>query len=163
MPLDGGGEDALDAAQILEDLLDLLGDIEKKVQVFLFVAPEVMHAHVPNLPVAGHAPVPLLDLRWRPGDVVVNDPATRLLHVDAFRGGIGRQEQTNRSGGVLELGLDCLELVKVHAAVEQSERVLVEPFLKQTLLQVEQCLLVLGEDDQPLVVPQLASRQRGSS
>ena len=89
----------------------------------------------------------------------MNDPATRLLHVDAFRGGIGRQEQTNRSSGVLELGLDCLELVRVHAAVEQSERVLVEPFLKQTLLQVEQCLLVLGEHDQPLVVPQLASHK----
>ena len=90
----------------------------------------------------------------------MNDPATRLLHVDAFRGGIGRQEQTNRSSGVLELGLDCLELVKVHAAVEQSERVLVEPFLKQTLLQVEQCLLVLGEHDQPLVSRSLPPTKR---
>src|SRR5208337_2892652 len=133
MPLDGGGEDPLDAAQILEDLLDLLGDIEEEVQVFFFVAPEVMHAHIPNLPVAGHAPVPLLDLGWGPGNVVVYDPATRLLHVDAFGGGVGREKQTNSSGGVLELGLDCLELVEVHAAVEQSEGVLVEPFLKQTL------------------------------
>src|SRR5271157_4118486 len=157
MPLDDGGEDALDAAQVLEDLLDLLGDIEKEVQVLLFVAPEVMHTHISNLPVAGDAPVPLLDLGGRPGDVVVNDPATRLLHVDAFRSGIGRQEQTNGGGGVLELGLDCLELVELHAAVEQSEGVLVEPSPKQTLLEVEECFLVLGEDDQPLVVPQLAS------
>src|SRR5208337_2284298 len=138
MPLDGGGEDALDAAQVLEDLLDLLGDIEKEVQVLLFVAPEVMHTHVSNLPVARHAPVSLLDFGGRPGDVVVNDPATRLLHVDAFRGGIGRQKQTNSSGRVLELRLDCLELVKVHAAIEQSEGVLVEPFQKQSLLQIEQ-------------------------
>ena len=31
-----------------------------------------------------------------------------------------------------------------------------KPFLEEPLFQVEQRLLVLGEDDQPLVVPQLA-------
>ena len=60
------------------------------------------------------------------------------------------------AAGVLKLGLDRLELVGVHAAVEQPQGVLVEAFLEEPLLQVEQRLLVLGEDDQPLVVPELA-------
>ena len=50
MPLDGGVEDALDAAQVLADLLDLLGDVEEEVHVLFLVAAEVMHAHVPHLP-----------------------------------------------------------------------------------------------------------------
>ena len=52
VPLDGGVEDAFDAAQVLSHLLDLLGDVEEEVHVFFLVAPEVMHAHVTHLTVA---------------------------------------------------------------------------------------------------------------
>ena len=112
VPLDGGVEDALDAAEVLPDLLDLLGDVEEEVHVLFLVAAEVMDAHVPDLAVAGHTTVALLELRGRPGDVVVDDPATALLHVDAFGGGIGRQQQPHGGGGVFELGLHRLELVE---------------------------------------------------
>ena len=90
----------------------------------------------------------------------MDDPAASLLHVDAFGGGIGGQKQPHGGGRVLELGLHRLELIDIHAAVEEPQRVLVEAFLKKPLFQVEQRLLVLGEDDQPLVVPQLAAGEQ---
>ena len=85
----------------------------------------------------------------------MDDPTASLLHVDAFGGGIGRQEQTHCGGRVFKLGLYGLEFIDVHAAVEQPQRVLVEAFLKQPLFEVEQRLLVFGEDDQAFVVTQL--------
>ena len=84
MALDGGVEDPFDAPQVLEHLLDLLGDVEEEIHVLFLVAPEVMNTDVPRLAMAGDAAVALLELRRRPGNVVVDDPAATLLHVDAF-------------------------------------------------------------------------------
>ena len=160
MPLDGGVEDALHAAQVLTDLLDLLRNSEKEVHVLFFVAAEVMDADIPDLAVAGNTTVSLLELRRRPRNVVMDDPPAALLHVDAFGGGIGRQEQPHGGSRVFKLRLHRLELIDVHAAVEQPQGVLVEAFLKKPLFEVEQRLLVLGEDDEPFVVTQLAASEQ---
>ena len=56
-------------------------------------------------------------------------------------------------GGPVGIGLlHGLKLVGVHPTIEQAERVFVEAFLKQTLLQKEERFLVLGENDQLFVV-----------
>ena len=47
--------------EVLPHLLDLLGDVEEEVHVFFLVAAEVMHAHVPDLTVAGDTTVALLE------------------------------------------------------------------------------------------------------
>src|ERR1019366_7845875 len=60
--LDGGIEDALHAAQVLTYLLNLFRNSEKEVHVLFFVAPEIMDADIPDLPVAGDTTVPLLQL-----------------------------------------------------------------------------------------------------
>ena len=86
----------------------------------------------------------------------MNDPAAGLLHVDAFRSGIGGKKQADGSGPILELVPHRLELVCPHAAVEEPQGVLVKAFLKETLLQVEQRLFVLGEYDQAFIFIQLA-------
>ena len=62
--------------------------------------------------------------------------------------------------GVLELGLDRLEIISVHAAVQEPQGVLVEALLQEPLFQEEQGLLVLGEDEQAFVVPQLAVHEQ---
>ena len=90
------------------------------------------------------------------GNIVVDDPAATFLHVDAFGGRIGGQQQPHGGGRVLKLGLDRLEVIEVHAAVQEPQRVLVEALLQEPLFQEEQRLLVFGEDEQPFVVPQLA-------
>ena len=93
MTLDGSTEHPLDAAQVFLDLLDLLGDLQEEGQVFFLVATEVEDADIADLTVAGNAAIALLELRRRPRDIVMDDPAAALLHVDAFGGGIGGQEQ----------------------------------------------------------------------
>ena len=85
---------------------------------------------------AGDAAIALLELRRRPRDVVVDDPAAAFLHVDAFGGGIGSQQQPHGGSRVLEFRLHRLEFVGVHAAVQEPQRVLVEAFLKESLFQV---------------------------
>ena len=85
----------------------------------------------------------------------MDHPAATLLHVDTFRGGIGRQQQSHGGVRVFELGLHLLELVSVHAAEEQPESVLIESLLKKSLFEEEQRFLVLREDDQPFVISDL--------
>jgi hypothetical protein len=157
MALNGGVEDMLDAAQVVLHLAHFPGDVGEELHVLFLVAAEVVDAHVPVLSVAGYTPIALHQSRRRPGSVVVDDPAALLLHVDAFRGGVRGEEQPHGGAGVLELALDRFELVGAHAAVEKPQRVLVKSFVQEALLQVEQCLFVLGEDDQPFVVPELAA------
>ena len=82
----------------------------------------------------------------------MDDPAAGLLHVDTFGGGVGRQQQPRGRDWVFEVRLDSLKLDGGHPAVKQAQRVVVEAFLAESLFEMEQGLLVLGEDNQPLVV-----------
>ncbi len=47
---------------------------------------------------AGDPAVALLEPGGGPGDVVVDDPAAALLHVDALGGGVGRQQEPDGGG-----------------------------------------------------------------
>ena len=47
------------------------------------------------LAVAVDAPIPLLQPVWVPGNLVVNQPVTVALQVDALRGGIGGQQNAH--------------------------------------------------------------------
>ena len=62
VPLDGGTEDPLDAAQVFLDLLDLLGHLQEEGQVFFLIAAEVEDADIPHLAVAGDTAIALLEL-----------------------------------------------------------------------------------------------------
>ena len=82
--LDGRIEDALDAAQILLDLLYFLCHFQEEGQIFFLIATEVVRADIPDLTVTSDTTVALLELRWGPRDIVMDDPTAALLHVDAF-------------------------------------------------------------------------------
>ena len=90
-------------------------------------------------------------------DLVVHQPVAVALQVDALGGGVGGERGCapgERSGVCLELGLDALALVGVHAAVEQRDAA-----RRRGRAAVSSCsqprlgVAVLGEDDDPLVVP----------
>jgi len=76
------------------------------------------------------------------------------LQVNAFRGGIGGQQNAHRADlrASLEGGLDLLPLLVVHATVEGHEpATLGQPFRRQQGLQPVLRGPILGEDDHPFV------------
>ena len=60
VPLNRRIKNSFDAAEVLPHRLDLLSDFEEEIHVFLLIAPEVMHADIPPLAVAGNTTIALL-------------------------------------------------------------------------------------------------------
>lgn len=91
----------------------------------------------------------------RKGDLDVDHPVAVLLEVDAFTRRVRRKEDAHgRAGRVgLEDRLRVLSLLGVHAAVKQRDAVSGEPGGRQQVQQPVLRVPVLGEDDDPLVVP----------
>src|SRR5207249_9935554 len=88
----------------------------------------------------------------------MNEPMAMELEVDAFARGVGREQDADRAlrWVGLELRLDALSAIGVHAAVEHLDPVLhlaLGQVLGETLVEVVLRVAVLGEDDDSLVVP----------
>ena len=88
-------------------------------------------------------------------NVVMQDASAVRLEVDALAGGVGGQQDAHRVAGgrSLEGGLEVLTGSGVHPAVQQAERVAPEATGVEQTRQPGLGVAVLGEDDDPLVVP----------
>ncbi len=92
---------------------------------------------------------PLLEAVRVPRQIVVHHQV-RALEVDAFAGGVGRQQHLDL--GIVPEGLLRLHpLLAAHAAVDDDDRFLAAEQRDDPFLQVVQRVAVLGEDDQLLV------------
>jgi hypothetical protein len=141
--LDLRRDDRSDLSQVLTDLVDLEHGAHEELQVALQLAgggsglgvnlaaeagaDEVVDRDVIGaLAVAVDAAVALLQPVGVPGDLVMNQVGAVVLQVDAFGGGVGREQDAHRRfrGCGLEGGLDTLALPGVHATVEDHQAVL---------------------------------------
>ena len=115
---DLAGDDRADFAQIFADGFDLERGAHEEFQIAFQVADlarglrcveagadEVVDVHLIGLlPVAVHAAVALFHPVWVPRDFVVNQLRAVILQVDAFGGGIGREQDAHRR--FLRVGLE---------------------------------------------------------
>ena len=99
-----------------------------------------------RLAVAVDATVALLDADERPGDVVVDEVVTLGVEIDAFRGDVAGDEDSNGCVLPFELIDDCHLLLIRHAAVEDLDGPLLElELLLEVLLQPGKRGDALGE------------------
>ena len=155
--LDALGDDVANAAEVLPHLRDLLDGQAQHVAVAVVLVVEVQAPHLlRGLPMPVDAAVALLHPHGVPGDLVVDEVAAVRLEVEPLAGGIGGEQDAHRVGLVVdrleERVLDPRSLAVCHAAVEELD-VLLVPVRDQHLVQVLQRVLVLREDQQPLLVP----------
>ena len=111
-----------------------------------------------RLAVPVDAAIALFEACRRERDLDVHHAVAVALQVDAFAGSVGGQEdaQGKAVGRVLELALDPLSGFCIHTAVQECEPLPAEPAGSEQLLQPRLGVPVLGEHDDPLVVPMLA-------
>jgi len=117
----------------------------------------VVHLHLRRaLAVAVDAAIALLQAVGVPRDFVVNEAMAVALEVDAFTGGVGSEQDADARvlGIKLEGGFDALAVVGVLRAVEKFQPVaLFEAARGQVVVEPLLCVAVLGEDNDPLLVP----------
>lgn len=166
------GDHVAEVAEVLADLLHLLGGPHEELQVAVEVAGRGVGGLRPfdvarpdevedgdlvrPLAVAVDAAVALLHAIRVPRDLVVDEARAMALEADPLGGGIGGEEDAHRGDARvgLEGRLDALPLIGVHAAVGGEEA----PLLGETMagedgLQPVLGGAVLGEEDHPRVVP----------
>ena len=117
---------------------------------------EMMSEHIVFLAMAVHTAVALFEAIRIPRDLVVHDPVAIILKIDAFRGGIGCQEDANFGlfRRRLEGGFDLLALLDVHTAVDRFQATVTSKALAgQQALKILLGRSVFGENDDALVVP----------
>ena len=100
----------------------------------------------------------------RERDLHVDHAVAVALQVDALAGGVGGEQDPDRRaiGRRLELGLDALALVDRpcrRRAARRARRL--EPVADEQVLQPALRVAVLGEDDDPLVVPARRQARHG--
>ena len=158
----GTVEDLVDGTEVFPDLVRLADHMAEKAQVRIGIADEVVHRHVAGLAVAVEPAVALLKARRVPGAVIVQQVAGGSVQVETLGRGVRGDEHAHRRGRVVERRLDVLAARLVHAlgasGSEQSEHPVGGVALPQAPGEVVEGGLVLREDDQALVVAELAAR-----
>ena len=158
----GTVEDLVDGTEVFPDLVRLADHMAEKAQVRIGIADEVVHRHVAGLAVAVEPAVALLKARRVPGAVIVQRVAGGSVQVETLGRGVRGDEHAHRRGRVVERRLDVLAARLVHAleasGSEQSEHPVGGVALPQAPGEVVEGGLVLREDDQVLIVAELAAR-----
>src|ERR1035437_7176093 len=137
--------------------MDLLDDFTNELEIGVIFACKVKDGYVACLTVAVETTITLLQPRWIPWDVEVKNQPGGLLKVQSFRGNIGGNQDTNRVVGIVE-GFNHFSAVKLTcqgpATIEHANTrfVVLREFLLKAAVEVVELGLVLGENDEALIV-----------
>jgi len=97
------------------DIVGLADHVGEERQILVLVADEVVDRDVASLTVTIEASIALLQLRWIPGTIEVQEVARGVLEVQAFSGGIGREQQAHGMRRIVEGILNQISIFLVHA------------------------------------------------
>ena len=89
-------EQLVGGAEVLADVVRLPHDVRKKRQVLVLVTDEVVHGDVARLSVTIEPPVPLLEPRWIPRTVEVQEVTRGALEVEALGRRVGGEQTPDR-------------------------------------------------------------------
>ena len=152
-------KDLVRRAEVFADLVGLADDVREEGQVLVLVGDEVEDGDVAGLAMPVETTVALLDARRVPGAVEVQQVAGGALQVEALGCSVGGDEHAHRVERVVEAVLHVAALDVVHSAEERQHAIGSVP-RAQTSHKIVQRGLVLGEDDDPLVLaPAVRSSQ----